>query len=69
MGEQGQVVLRVLIDAQGQPQKVELHKSSGFDRLDRQAIEAVRQWRFVPGKRHGVPEAMTHLVPVSFVID
>lgn len=69
MGEQGQVVVRVLIDVQGQPQKVELHKSSGFDRLDRQAIEAVQQWRFVPGKRNGVPEAMSHLVPVNFVLE
>ena len=69
MGEQGKVVLRVLIGADGLPQKVEISQSSGFDRLDRQAQEAVMRWRFVPGKRNGVPEAMWNLVPVNFVLE
>ena len=69
MGEQGKVVLRVLIGTDGLPQKVEISKSSGFDRLDRQAQEAVMRWRFVPGKRNGVPEAMWNLVPVNFVLE
>ena len=55
MGEQGKVVLRVLIGTDGAPQKVEINKSSGYERLDRQAQEAVMRWRFVPGKRNGVP--------------
>ena len=69
MGEQGKVVLRVLIGTDGVPQKVEVNKSSGFDRLDRQAQDAVMRWRFVPGKRNGVPEAMWNLVPVNFVLE
>src|SRR3989344_6060812 len=69
MGEQGKVVLRVLIGIDGTPQKVEINKSSGFDRLDRQAQEAVMRWRFVPGKRNGVPETMWNLVPVNFVLE
>ncbi len=69
MGEQGKVVLRVLIGADGLPQKVELQQSSGYDRLDRQAQEAVLRWRFVPGKRNGVPETMWNLVPINFVLE
>lgn len=69
MGEQGKVVLRVLIGADGTPQKVELKQSSGYDRLDRQAQDAVMRWRFVPGKRNGVPEAMWNLVPINFVLE
>ena len=69
MGEQGKVVLRVLIGTDGLPQKVEINKSSGFERLDRQAQEAVMRWRFVPGKRNGVPETMWNLVPVNFVLE
>lgn len=69
MGEQGKVVLRVLIGADGLPQKVELQQSSGYDRLDRQAQEAVMRWRFVPGKRNGVPETMWNLVPINFVLE
>ena len=59
----------VLIGIDGTPQKVEISKSSGFDRLDRQAQEAVMRWRFVPGKRNGVPETMWNLVPVNFVLE
>ena len=69
MGEQGKVVLRVLIGTDGLPQQVEIKQSSGFDRLDRQAQEAVMRWRFVPGKRNGVPEAMWNLVPINFVLE
>ena len=69
MGEQGKVVLRVLIDAQGVPQQVELKQSSGYKRLDQQALETVQRWRFVPGKRNGVPEAMWNVVPIQFVLE
>lgn len=69
MGEQGKVVLRVLIDAEGQPQHIELQQSSGYERLDQQALEAVRRWRFVPGKRNGIPEAMWNVVPIHFVLE
>ena len=69
MGEQGKVVLRVLIGADGLPQKVEVSQSSGYERLDRQAQEAVMRWRFVPGKRNGVPEAMWNRVPINFVLE
>ena len=69
MGEQGKVVLRVFIGTDGLPQKIELNRSSGFERLDRQAQETVSRWKFVPGKRNGVPEAMWYLVPINFVLE
>lgn len=69
MGEQGKVVLRVLISTDGLPQKIEINQSSGFDRLDRQAQDTVLRWKFVPGKRNGVPEAMWYLVPIHFVLE
>ena len=69
MGEQGKVLLRVFIGADGVPHRVEINKSSGYDRLDRQAMDAVMRWRFVPGKRNGVPEAMWNLVPINFVLE
>ena len=68
LGEQGKIVLRVLIGADGIPQKVEIKQSSGFERLDRQAVDTVMRWRFVPGKRNGVPEAMWYLQPINFVL-
>lgn len=69
MNEQGKVVLRVFIDEQGNPQQIEVNKSSGFERLDKSAVDAVRRWKFVPGKRNGVPEGMWNMVPINFVLE
>ena len=66
MGEQGRVVMRVLIGADGVPQQAEVLQSSGHGRLDRAAAEAVMSWRYVPGKRGGVPETMWFQVPIEF---
>lgn len=66
LGEQGKVVLRVLIGVDGRAQDASVLASSGYDRLDRAALEAARQWRYVPGKRGGVPEPMWVKVPIAF---
>ena len=68
-GEQGQVVLNVLIGIDGKAQKTEIAKSSGFERLDAAALATVQRWRYVPGKRGGVPEEMWFKVPLAFVLD
>lgn len=69
MGEQGKVLLRVLVSEQGLPQQIEIKESSGYDRLDKAAVASVQRWRFVPGKRNGVPEAMWNIVPINFVLE
>ena len=69
LGEQGKVVLKVLIGTDGTPQKVELVTSSGFERLDKSAMDAAMRWRYVPGKRGGVPEAMWYQVPIQFTLE
>lgn len=69
LGEQGRVVVRVLVDAEGSPQRAQVHQSSGHARLDQAALTTVLQWRYVPGRRAGVPEAMWLNVPISFVLE
>jgi len=69
LGEQGKVVVRVLIGVDGAAQKAEIYKSSGFDRLDQTALKTVTGWRYVPGKRNGVAEAMWFNVPINFVLE
>lgn len=69
LGEQGKVVVRVLIGADGQPQKAELRQSSGFERLDQAALATVLKWRYLPGKRGGVTEDMWFNVPINFVLE
>lgn len=69
LGEQGKVMVRVLIGVDGTAQKAEIKQSSGFDRLDQSAFTTVLRWRYVPGKRAGVPEAMWFNVPINFVLE
>ena len=69
LNEQGTVVMRVLIGSNGEPMKAEIGKSSGFDRLDESAATTVMKWRYVPGKRGGVAEAMWFNVPINFVLE
>jgi TonB family protein len=64
--EEGEVMLRVLVDASGSPGTIEMAQSSGSPRLDGAAVEAVRQWRFAPGVRNGQPVEGWVLVPISF---
>lgn len=66
MGEQGLVIVRTLIGTDGTAQRAEVRTSSGFERLDKVAVETVLQWRYVPGKRNGEPEAMWFDVPIHF---
>ena len=69
MNEQGKTTVRVLIGADGQPQRAEIGKSSGFSRLDDAALATVMRWRYVPGKRGGVAEAMWFNVPINWVLE
>lgn len=69
LGEQGKVVVRVLIGVDGTAQQAEIRTSSGYPRLDQAALATVRSWRYVPGKRGGVPEAMWFNVPINFVLE
>ena len=69
LGEQGKVVVKVLIGEDGRAQKVELLTTSGFERLDKSAMEAAMRWRYVPGKRGGVAEAMWYQVPIQFTLE
>ena len=71
LGEQGKVIVRVLIGVDGTAQQAEIARSgsSGYERLDQAALATVRSWRYVPGKRNGVAEAMWFNVPINFVLE
>jgi TonB family protein len=64
--EQGRVVLRVLVDAEGIPRSLEIARSSGYASLDKSALAAVRKWRFIPAKSDGAPVEAWVDVPVNF---
>jgi len=64
--EEGTVTLRVLVDANGVPQRVEIARSSGHARLDASAKESVERARFRPVMRNGVAVPAWGIVPIAF---
>ncbi|WP_174274320.1 energy transducer TonB [Sphingomonas bacterium] len=64
--EEGTVRLRVLISPEGRVEEVAVAKSSGFDRLDDAALDAVRKWRFRPGTQAGTPVEAVGFLSIPF---
>jgi protein TonB len=69
MREQGRVLLSVLVSANGEAETIEVRTSSGSDRLDRAAMDAVRRWRFAPARRGAQAIAGWALVPILFQLE
>ncbi len=67
--QQGTVLLRIEVAANGSVERVEIAQSSGFEALDASAVETVRaRWRFVAAQRDGVPIESWCLVPIRFAL-
>ena len=69
MGEQGKVVLRVLVSVAGMAERIELRTSSGSARLDQAALQTVTRWRFVPARQGAEAVSAWVLVPISFTLE
>ena len=68
-GEQGRVLLRVNVSADGAPVDVAVMETSGHRSLDAAALAAIREWRFVPATQAGRPVPAEAEVPVRFRLD
>lgn len=66
LGEEGRVTLLLLIAADGSVADIKLERSSGFMRLDRAAIGAVKRWRFIPARQGGQAIAYWYSQVVTF---
>lgn len=69
LGEAGEVQLKVFVEATGVPSHVEISKSSGFERLDNAALEALACIRFSAARVSGTPTAMWLQFPIRFTLD
>lgn len=67
-GQEGTVVLKIQILANGRPGEISVARSTGYAVLDEAAVAAVESWRFVPAKdlSSGRAVACTTTLPVSF---
>ena len=70
-GEAGVVMVAVYYSAAGHARRAEVLKSSGFERLDRAAREAVLASQVTPFRRAGVSEDTEFLLkaPINFVLE
>ena len=66
MGEQGKVVLRVLVNEKGQADEVLVQHSSGSSRLDEAGRQAALRALFKPHVEDGRPVAVFVIVPLNF---
>ncbi len=62
---QGTVVLYIVVDDKGTPQKLRVIRPIGLG-LDEKAIEAVQKWRFKPGLKDGRPVSVAATIEVNF---
>jgi periplasmic protein TonB len=65
-GEEGLVVLRVLINEIGSVARIDIERSSGHSRLDDAACQAVKRARFRPYLENGVPRMALATIPIEF---
>lgn len=66
MGEQGKVVLLVLVNEKGMPDQVKVQTSSGSSRLDEAGRQAALRALFKPHVEDGHPVAVYVIVPLTF---
>jgi protein TonB len=67
--EEGTVQLRALINPDGSVAKLELLKSSGYERLDSSAFNTVKNsWKFEPARQNGQPVADWVNFPIEFTL-
>jgi len=66
--QQGNVLLKVQLDAEGLVRHVSVARSSGFASLDQAALDTVRTWRFEPARLRGEPVPIEVTVPVRFTV-
>jgi len=62
---QGTVTLYAIISPDGRPRNLKIVRSLGMG-LDEKALEKVRTWLFVPGKKDGQPVAVAMSIEVDF---
>lgn len=68
LGEYGDVVLKLEVDENGLVHVAKVVDSSGYNRLDKAAIEAIKNWRCKPPQRNGQSVRAIALQPFSFVL-
>jgi len=57
-GEEGRVSMKVLVGQDGKPEAVHITRSSGYEALDRAAVQSIKTSIFKPYTEDGVPQSV-----------
>ncbi len=68
-GWQGTILLKVLVLKTGAVGTAEVIHSSGFSVLDQSALQAVKEWKFIPGQKDGQTTDMWVQIPITFRLE
>lgn len=64
----GEVVLAVYLDANGEQERRQIMKSSGYQLLDQAAEKAVSRWQFLPEIHAGLAVPSRIEIPIQFAL-
>jgi protein TonB len=65
---QGTAIVRIKVSTKGLSEGVQVLRSSGFDLLDKSAVNALKKWRFTPSKNGNTPVASSVVISVIYEI-
>jgi protein TonB len=65
-GQEGAAILRVEALSSGKVGRMIVEKSTGYELLDREAVEAVKRWRFKPAQKGAQPITAWVRIPIEF---
>ncbi len=69
LGESGVAHLRIVVDTRGNLKEASLKKSTGFARLDQQALMDIRSARFAPYLENGQAVEWETIALLSYELD
>ena len=67
--QHGVVLLKVLVATSGKPEHIEISESAGLQSLDQSALNAVKNWTFIPAKIGQELIAAYVIVPIRFNLE
>jgi protein TonB len=65
---QGTVVMEAVVTSDGRPSQIRVVRSLDRGGLDEEAVAAVAQWRFEPGRLAGAPVDVLVVIMLDFSI-
>ena len=66
---EGEVIVSLKVDKNGQVHNLKINKSSGFDSFDQAALEAVSNWEFQAAEREGKKVQVIVNLPIRFELN